>query len=201
MIDDVLIGLDHSNRLPILDLLQKRFADWQVVLMTHDKTWFDLARAHLPEKTWSCIEIYEGDVAAKAPMPIVRPTQNRPAPALLQKAEDLLALGYVEAAANYTRHAFEHRVRTACELKQIEMPFRADQKAYQAQDFLDRHTTWKVTGTFSQADWDAAIHRRELFKNVVMNPCSHSSAPNIPKQEVTDAIKAGNAFLALARKK
>jgi energy-coupling factor transporter ATP-binding protein EcfA2 len=203
VMDDVLIGLDHSNRLPILDVLIKRFADWQVVLLTHDKTWFELARIHLPEDAWSCVEIYEGDSAATAPMPIpiVRTTLNRPAEALLQKAEDILKLGYVEAAANYVRQAFEYVVRGACELKKIEIPYLVDQKAYKTQVLLDKLKGWTATGKVKQADWDAALKRLEMLKDVVMNPYSHPSAPNIPKQEVTDAIKAVKAFLALVRKK
>ena len=87
VLDDVLVGLDHSNRLPVLSVLQDYFADWQVVLLTHDRGWFDLARQHLPNG-WTCYEVYEGDQAALAPMPIVRKTQKRPAPALLQKSLD-----------------------------------------------------------------------------------------------------------------
>lgn len=76
VLDDVLIGLDHSNRLPVLDVLNIRFADWQIVLLTHDRNWFDLARSHLPETDWKCLEVYEGDDAATAPIPIVRATQT-----------------------------------------------------------------------------------------------------------------------------
>lgn len=90
VLDDVLIGLDHSNRLPVLDVLNARFADWQVVLLTHDRNWFDLARSHLPVPDWKCVEVYEGDNAAAAPIPVVRPTQNRPARALLEKAHPSL---------------------------------------------------------------------------------------------------------------
>jgi energy-coupling factor transporter ATP-binding protein EcfA2 len=201
VLDDVLIGLDHANRLPVLDVLHTRFADWQVVLLTHDKTWFDLARGHLREDDWACCEIYEGDTAATAPMPIVRLTRNKPARALLQKATDLLALGYVEAAANYARQAFELGLRAACELKRIHLIYRQDPTAHQAQDLLDALKGWQVTGSLKQADWDAAIHRLELLKNVVMNPYSHPSSPNIPKQEVTDAIEAVTTFLDLAAKK
>ena len=43
VLDDVLIGLDHSNRLPVLDVLQTKFADWQIVLLTHDRNWFAFA--------------------------------------------------------------------------------------------------------------------------------------------------------------
>lgn len=201
VLDDVLIGLDHSNRLPVLDVLNSKFADWQIVLLTHDRNWFDLARSHLPEANWKCVEVYEGDGAANAPIPIVRSTQNRPARALLDKAKELIATPYVEAAANYARQAFELGIRAACELKRIEMRYCSEPKAHQAQDFLDKLNSWKATGSVKQADWDAALQRLETLKNVVMNPYSHPSAPNIPRQEVEQAIAAVDDFLKLAAKK
>lgn len=201
VLDDVLIGLDHSNRLPVLDVLQTKFADWQIVLLTHDRNWFDLARSHLPEAAWKCVEVFEGDGAATAPIPIVRATQKRPARALLDKAKELIQTPYVEAAANYARQAFELGVRAACELKRIEMRYCVDPKAHQAQDFLDKLKGWQATGSVKQADWDAALTRLETLKNVVMNPYSHPSAPNIPKQEVEQAIDAVDQFLNLVAKR
>lgn len=200
VLDDVLIGLDHSNRLPVLDVLQTKFADWQIVLLTHDRNWFDLARSHLPETAWRCVEVFEGDGAANAPIPIVRATQNRPARALLDKAKELVQTSYIEAAANYARQAFELGVRAACELKRIEMRYCIDPKSHQAQDFLDKLKSWQATASVKQADWDAALARLETLKNVVMNPYSHPSAPNIPKLEVEQAIDAVEKFLELVRK-
>lgn len=40
-----------------------------------------------------------------------------------------------------------------------------------------------------------------MFKNVVMNPYSHPSAPNIPKQEIEQAADAVEKFLELVGKK
>ena len=34
VLDNVLIGLDQSNRLPVLQALDKHFPDWQIVLLT-----------------------------------------------------------------------------------------------------------------------------------------------------------------------
>ena len=205
VLDDVLIGLDHSNRLPVLDLLQAKFADWQTVLLTHDRNWFDLARSHLPEAGWKCVEVYEGDNAAVAPIPIVRSTQNRPARALLDKAKELVQTHYVEAAANYARQAFELGVRAACEVKSIAMPYRVypktDKPPLQAQDFLDKLKQWPGSNNVPKADWDAVLARLETLKNVVMNPYSHPNAPNIPKAEVEQAIDAVEKFLHLAAKK
>lgn len=204
VLDDVLIGLDHSNRLPVLDVLQTMFADWQIVLLTHDRNWFDLARSHLPETAWRCVEVFEGDGAANAPIPIVRATQNRPARALLDKAKELVQTPYIEAAANYARQAFELGVRAACEVKGIAMPFRVypktDKPPLQAQDFLDKLKQWSGSNAVPKADWNAALTRLETLKNVVMNPYSHPSAPNIPKQEVEQAIEAVEKFLELVKR-
>lgn len=201
VLDDVLIGLDHSNRLPVLDVLKRHFANWQVILLTYDRNWFDLARSHLPYPDWKLIEIYEGDGAANAPMPIIRATQNKPARALLKKANELLLLGYVEAAANYARQAFELGVRAACEVKGIAMPYRVYPKTQKppllAQDFLDKLKGWPGSANVPKADWNTALTRLETLKNIVMNPYSHPSAPNIPRQEVTDGIAAVTTFLDL----
>ena len=201
VLDDVLVGLDHSNRLPVLDVLVNLFPTWQVVLLTHDKGWFDLARQRLPDGDWACYEIYEGDQAAATPMPIVRKTENRPAIALLEKSRELLALGYVEAAANYTRQAFEYGLRKGCEIRKVPMNYTVDPIAHQAQDFLDALKKAPKPTTVAQADWAGCLQRIEMFKNVVMNPYSHPSAPNIPRQEVADASDAVNRFLELAGKK
>ena len=201
VLDDVLVGLDHSNRLPVLNVLVERFSTWQVVLLTHDKGWFDLARQWLPSAFWIQYEIYEGDPAAKAPMPVVRKTENRPAKALLAKGRELLALGYVEAAANYTRQAFEYGLRGGCEFQKVKLSYKVDSKDHQAQDLLDALKIAPKPTSVSQADWSSCLQQIELFKNVVMNPYSHPSAPNIPKQEVVDAANAVETFLELAGKR
>lgn len=205
VLDDVLIGLDHSNRLPVLDVLHTHFADWQVVLLTHDKTWFDLARKRLPKDDWVCCEVYEGVSTATAPMPIVFKVESDIPRALLTKATSLLP-AYCEAAANYARQAFELGMRIACEVIPIEMPFKQSSQNHKSQELLDKLVKWKVKGRIAkqgttQKNWDDALHRLQMFKDVVMNPYSHPSAPNIPKQEVVDAIAAVTAFLDLVAKK
>ena len=45
VLDDVLIGLDLANRLPLLDVIEKKFINegWQVVLLTFDRAWYELS--------------------------------------------------------------------------------------------------------------------------------------------------------------
>jgi len=81
------------------------------------------------------------------------------------------------------------------------MRYCTDPKAHQAQDFLDKLKQWPGSANVPKADWDAVLARLETLKNVVMNPYSHPSAPNIPKQEVEQAIAAVDDFLMLVAKK
>lgn len=203
VLDDVLVGLDHSNRLPVLDVLASHFADWQVVLLTHDRTWFELTQSHVDEKAWNCVEIYEGDAQAAAPCPIVRKAGNRPAINLLAKAKELLTTPYLEAAANYTRQGFELAIRGVCEAKGIDMPYRVYPKGHkrplESNEFLGKLKQWKASDQQKQTAWDDALKKLNTMKSVVMNPYSHPSAPNIPKQEIQQAIDAVEAFLALAK--
>ena len=41
-LDDVLIGLDMSNRLPVLDILDEYFPEHQIFLTTYDKAWINV---------------------------------------------------------------------------------------------------------------------------------------------------------------
>ena len=43
-LDDVLIGLDMSNRLPVLDILDEYFSDHQIFLTTYDKAWYEIVK-------------------------------------------------------------------------------------------------------------------------------------------------------------
>ncbi len=117
----------------------------------------------------------------------------------MQKARELLIQGYLEAAANYIRQAFETGLRAACELKGVKLSFKQDLTDHKAQDLLNGLKTWPGSAAVPKVDWDAALHQLELMKDVVMNPYSHPSAPNIPRQEVLDAADAVDAFLTLVR--
>lgn len=188
VLDDVLIGLDHANRLPVLDLLQKHFATWQIVLLTHDRGWFDMARGCLDETAWHCVEIFEGDASAAAPMPVVRPTSNRPAKQYLAHAKHLLADHYVEASANYARQAFEAALRGGCQYNNVPVAFQQNTKDVKADVLIKAVEDWAKLDPARKLRFEPVLKRLRLLRNVVLNPYSHPLAPNIPTTEVQGAI-------------
>lgn len=62
-LDDVFIGLDLTNRLPILEIIKNEFADYQVFIGTYDRHLYELAKRkfeiEVPDK-WKTIELYVG---------------------------------------------------------------------------------------------------------------------------------------------
>ena len=188
VLDDVLIGLDHANRLPVLDLLQKHFLTWQIVLLTHDRGWFDMARSWLDETAWRCVEIFEGDASAPAPMPVVREASNRPAKHYLAHAKHLLTNHYVEASANYTRQAFEAALRGGCQLHHVPVAFQQNTKDVKADVLLKAVEDWAMPDAARKLRFEPVLKRLRLLRNVVLNPYSHPLAPNIPTTEVQGAI-------------
>ena len=196
VLDDVLIGLDHANRLPVLDLLQRHFATWQIVLLTHDRGWFDMARGWLDETAWHCVEIFEGDVSAPAPMPVVRPTSNRPAKQYLAHANRLLADHYVEASANYARQAFEAALRGGCQHNNVPVAFQQNTKDVKAEILLKAVEDWAKLDPARKLRFEPVLNRLRLLRNVVLNPYSHPLAPNIPTTEVQGAIDEVEKLIA-----
>lgn len=46
-LDDIFIGIDSSNRLPILRILNDKFSDFQIFIATYDRSWYYMAKRFL----------------------------------------------------------------------------------------------------------------------------------------------------------
>ena len=124
VLDDVLIGMDMSNRLPVLEILEKEFASkgWQLILLTHDKVWYDYAAHQATGIDWQCYELYadfcldgQGD---RYELPCLRkPSEG--AGNFLQRARTQLNLHDEKAAAMYARSAYEQTVKKYGEDKKV----------------------------------------------------------------------------------
>ena len=57
-LDDLLISLDMSNRLKLLEILKSEFSDFQIFFFTHDKELFELYKNKME---WEAYELYLDD--------------------------------------------------------------------------------------------------------------------------------------------
>lgn len=108
--DDVFIGLDTSNRKPVLRILKDHFSDYQIFISTYDKSWYMMVREFFnDESMWEYKELYESSLTMNGvtlPHPLVIAGESD-----IMKARRYLynpAHPDYPAAANYMRKAFEN---------------------------------------------------------------------------------------------
>lgn len=190
VLDDILIGLELSNRLPLLDILENEFPDSQIILLTHDKVWFEIAREHLKATgKWKFSELYTIETHPGEPSyPVLLGDVNE-----ISVAKKHFENQDLRATAVYARAAFEKRLRNLCQDKNIETPYRKDAKDISADrlwtKFKDWHSNPRNT-IFAQV----TIREIDAFRSNVLNRLAHDGASSLTKHEVHRALLALEVF-------
>ncbi len=182
VLDDLLIGLDMSNRLPLLDILKKHFIDidkdkqFQVIMTTYDKVWYELVRNYFGVEKWKYTEIYTKSLKDDDfEIPVIFNENG-----YLERAKHYLTEKDYKASAVYLRTEFERIVKSICDKQKIPVCYHKNQKETTSEDF------W--TAIESQTDLDPAlIHEITIHRGVVMNPFSHY---DLEKPEFEAELKA-----------
>lgn len=111
-IDDLLLSLDMSARIPVINLLLKKAQNRQLLVFTHDRAFFETMRMLISEKRedgrWCFYEMLEKKNTARgaAPKPWFHPTQT-----YRDKAEYHFEKGDYPACANYLRKYCEQQLK------------------------------------------------------------------------------------------
>jgi energy-coupling factor transporter ATP-binding protein EcfA2 len=182
VLDDVLMGMDLPNRLPVLRLLDQEFADWQIVLLTHDRAWFDLAREFTEHsKRWLYLRLLEMPTVPGQPS---RP-QIDPHKDLLDVGDKHLAAGDLMAAAVYARAAFETHIKNVCENFGVEVQFKKSSKDFTANKLWDgiiKRQQWRQDN--GKIDFiDPHLMRDvETMRSTILNQLSHSGSPSLEQK-------------------
>jgi hypothetical protein len=188
VLDDVLIGLDFANRLPVLRTLNEEFSDWQVILTTFDRVWFDLAREYTENGgRWRALTLRELPSAHGQPgRPIVEPCAD-----LLSQAEAHLQSGDLMAAAVYIRAAFEIRVKNLCREHGIKVTYKPDPRDVRIdhlwEAIVERQKARQERGDVDFVD-PGLMNDVESVRSVVLNRLSHSGTPLLTSNEVKMAL-------------
>ncbi len=182
-LDDVLVGLDNTNRVPLLNILNTEFADYQVFITTYDRYWFEVAKEHLDEKQWTTAELYvkqikddTGKVIREEP--ILKPTQNN-----VERARF-----YADTFQDYP--AAGNYLRKECErLLKINLPpqYRIGNDASVLTELGDLINQFKKLYEDCGIDINEQEIGRSLnvFKRAILNPTSHDDLKSpLYRQEI-----------------
>jgi hypothetical protein len=188
VLDDVLVGLDMANRMPVMELLAEYFAEWQVILLTYDKIWYEMVRQTAAHAGWRAYELYVGANGA----PVHRLQGAHSEVFFIDRAREHLANGDVPAAGNYARSAFEWKLKKHCDEKHVPVRYFRDPakltveplwqaakaRALSSVDPADKHALETIFG------------RIEMYRNIILNPLSHAAPAAVERVEVEAAIAA-----------
>ena len=180
-LDDVLIGLDMSNRLPVLDILDEYFSGYQIFLTTYDKAWYEIVKQRTADGgKWKAVEFYFGQTD-ECEVPVY--AENK---AYLDKAREYLEVNDYKACAIYLRTAFEVMIEDFCDAKRLPVRYRRNRDRLESQDFWD---PIKIENQKSGILDQSLIRDIELYRSRILNPLSHTTITNIPRKEIEDAIE------------
>lgn len=180
-LDDVLIGLDMSNRMPIIDILQKYFAEYQIFFMTYDKTWFDIIRQKVSDKEWKYIEFFS-NANDDFEVPVYADNQN-----FIERAEYYLSQGDLKSSVVYLRSEFENQLKKFCDKHNLAVKYKLNQRKLTTEDFLQP--------IMNKIGDDILKNEIELHRTVILNPLSHSTIASIESKEVKKSIEVIKGFI------
>lgn len=204
ILDDVLIGLDMANRLPVLAILKSAlFADYQVILSTYDLAWYELACTRLDR--WRHIEMFAVRVGNHI-QPVINDGEDH-----LYLALQFLDQGHIRAAAVHARVKFELLLKYACESLRLKVVYRQTPRQLKAADLWNALSGAEkkpvVThcyietrpGSYKLIEYKPhkqSVLSPELRDRIdhalrwVLNPLSHSEPIEPYRSEVEDAVFA-----------
>ncbi len=168
VLDDVFIGLDTSNRLPFLKILEEKFEDSQIFMTTYDKSWYELVKSE-NKPNWEYAELYIKEEHQKGyEIPILHNKTN-----FIERAEHYLNnVGDLKASASYVRSEFERLVKNFCHKEGIAVKFCKNQSKISGEDF------WSACKDKTKRDGTRYISEAlrdnvETQRTLVMNPFVH----------------------------
>lgn len=190
VLDDVLIGLDQSNRIPVLDVLESRFKDWQIVLLTHDRLWFETARVRADlSGEWNVVELYASHEADTCYRPTSVTGKADVVEEYLDRADRHLAASDWRASAVYARSAFEMWLKIQCAKHDVPIRFSLEPRKLDSNIYFTALEGW-AAHKHAKPALAGVLKLLALYRDTVFNPGSHSYPTSMSGGELRAAIQA-----------
>lgn len=191
-LDDVFIGLDMGNRIPLLEIIKHEFLQhgFQFLIATYDRQWYELARYWFETNKCGvkCIELFIGDDgnpdSPEYPVIVDKATRG-----YLETAKAHFERRDYAAAANYLRKACEHELgrilprhrKLRCNPETGEV-----HKIDKLETLVDHFFEFIAKNNLDLAPFD----HFKTYKKIILNPLSHDDleAPHY-KKEIEDGIQ------------
>ena len=185
VLDDLLLSLDLGNRSSLLKVLLKKYAPlYQLIILTHDRVFFDCVLNHLSDeeqKKWCILEMYETDKGDKK-VPSVLPYKSALSKAIAYFKGNNCPIDY-NACGNNQRKAIENIFK-----KQFEAYSLKDTKGklVKTNGLMLKDCIIKAKELYSAIGFDTDIlNELDIHREQSLNPTSHHNPQsNYYKSEI-----------------
>jgi energy-coupling factor transporter ATP-binding protein EcfA2 len=187
-LDDIFIGLDISNRLPLLKILDEEFPNYQVFITTYDKPWYEFVKSTYLDgnNAWKSFEFYARRTRKGFEIPIVRENKsNSHIQNYIDKAEAYFNQADNKAAGVYLRSAFEFILKRFC-FEKVPVTFYLDISKMKTDTFWSAVKKFKQDKPTKCGLTPATTAQIDHYTSLVLNPLSHH---DINKHEITSEIQ------------
>lgn len=170
ILDDVLISLDMSNREIVLDIILKEFTDYQLIILTHDRNFFELLRHRIKrfrQENWKYIEMYECEKEG-IPQPFIKTSDT-----YLEKAELYFHKKEYEIAGNFLRKEAEAFCK---EFLPKKLHYTGEYNLHNLDGLITQCKAFAESAGLDKTLFEALDSHRKF----VLNPTSHDSY-DVPK--------------------
>lgn len=170
ILDDVLISLDMSNREIVLDIILQDFNDYQLIILTHDRNFFELLRHRIKrfgQDNWKYIEMYECEKDG-LPQPLIKDSDT-----YLAKAEYYFSQKEYEIAGNFLRKEAEAFCK---EFLPKKLQFTSEYNLHDLNGLIVQCKLFAEQSGLDKTLFEALDSHRKF----VLNPTSHDSY-DVPK--------------------
>jgi hypothetical protein len=186
VLDDLLISLDMSNRDIVLELIINEFKEYQIIMMTHDRAFYNLMRRRIEldrcSNDWIVKEIYNGETEAGIPCPFMPDNKD-----YIDQAIKYLKEFDYPASANYLRKETERLIKKLIPPnKTFYVKEDEGTKPVQLDTLIDN---FKAHYILFDTDFSPFKKLKE-HKDLILNPLSHDNLDSpIYKQELLEVIE------------
>lgn len=170
VLDDLLISLDMSNRIKLLDILKAEFGDFQIFFFTYDKELFEIYKNKIP---WEKYELYMDD-AAEIPSVIVKKGSSE-----TERAKEFYAAKEYDCCALLLRKGFEKLLKSYLSPRE-----KLDKKCNEL-DLAGLVGRAKAKGT---GEAKAILEKLNSDRRHILNPLCHNDDRNTYAQELKAAM-------------
>jgi RecF/RecN/SMC N terminal domain len=116
VLDDVISSFDTAHRARFARLLTEKFADYQIILFTHERDWFEIVSSMVRGKNWLVKRMrWDPDIGAIIELP---------SPTIREEIETKLKKSETGGLGNYIRIYLERQLKDICHELKVKVEFR-----------------------------------------------------------------------------